>query len=154
MKYRIETISKTSVIGVQKEYITGQKAQENIFKFWMEFEAAGHKDQLKLQSNRHLDGLLGVFTPKANGKMHYLIGVTNEEAQNNWQQVDLAEGRYLVFDAKGPVPESIKRAMQTINRDILHTLDYELRNAPFFELYKSGDVNSEAYVTEIWLPIL
>ncbi|WP_232514213.1 GyrI-like domain-containing protein [Staphylococcus nepalensis] len=86
--------------------------------------------------------------------MHYLIGVTNEEAQNNWQQVDLAEGRYLVFDAKGPVPESIKRAMQTINRDILHTLDYELRNAPFFELYKSGDVNSEAYVTEIWLPIL
>ena len=78
MKYRIETISKMSVIGVKKEYITGQKAQENIFKFWMEFEEAGHKNQLKIQSNRYLDGLLGVFIPKVNGEMHYLIGVTNE----------------------------------------------------------------------------
>lgn len=91
----------------------------------------GYKNHLISQSNQYLEGLLGVCLPKENDEMHYLIGVTNEEMQSDWEQVELVEGRYLVFDAKGPVPESIKQAMQTIHRKILHTLDYELRSAPF-----------------------
>ncbi|WP_426456681.1 GyrI-like domain-containing protein [Staphylococcus cohnii] len=155
MGYRIETLSErpVPVVGVKKKYATGQKAQENIFKFWMEFEAMGYKDRLISQSNQYLEGLLGVCLPKENGEMHYLIGVTRDEQQSEWEQVDLVEGRYLVFDAKGPVPESIKQAMQTIHRNILHTLDYELRSAPFFELYKPGELHSNDYITEIWFPI-
>ena len=149
MDYRIETLSErpVPVVGVKKKYATGQKAQENIFKFWMEFEAMGYKDRLISQSNQYLEGLLGVCLPKENGEMHYLIGVTSDEQQSEWEQVD------LVFDAKGPVPESIKQAMQTIHRNILHTLDYELRSAPFFELYKPGELHSNDYITEIWFPI-
>ena len=106
MDYRIETLSErpVPVVGVKKKYATGQKAQENIFKFWMEFEAMGYKDRLISQSNQYLEGLLGVCLPKENGEMHYLIGVTSDEQQSEWEQVDLVEGRYLVFDAKGPVP--------------------------------------------------
>jgi AraC family transcriptional regulator len=33
---------------------------------------------------------------------------------NKWRNIELEGGRYLVFDAKGPVPESIKKAMQQI----------------------------------------
>ena len=155
MDYRIETLSEipVPVVGGKMKYATGQKAQENIFKFWMEFETMGYKDRLISQSNQYLEGLLGVCLPKENGEMHYLIGVTSDEQQSEWEQVDLVEGRYLVFDAKGPVPESIKQAMQTIHRNILHTLDYELRNAPFFELYKPGELHSNDYITEIWFQI-
>lgn len=36
MDYRIETLPDipVPVVGVKKAYATGQKAQENIFKFW------------------------------------------------------------------------------------------------------------------------
>lgn len=86
--------------------------------------------------------------------MHYLIGVTSEINDDKWQHTELDGGRYLVFDAEGPVPESIKKAMQQINKDILPNLEYEIRHAPFFELYKDGPIREDNYVTEIWLPIV
>ena len=46
MNYRIEELPTLSVIGEKKIYATGQKAQENIFMFWMEFDDSGKKDQL------------------------------------------------------------------------------------------------------------
>jgi|SRR5699024_3461105 len=154
MKYRIETLSQTSVIGMKKEYATGQKAQEGIFNFWMDFDDNGRKEQLAPLSNNKLEGILGVFKPLENGEMHCLIGVTNDTEEGDWHRTELSEGRYIVFDAQGPVPESIKKGMEKINRHILPILDYELRDAPFFELYKEGLIRSDAYITEIWLPII
>ena len=69
----------------------------------------GYKNHLISQSNQYLEGLLGVCLPKENGEMHYLIGVTNEETQSDWEQVELVEGRYLVFDAKGPVQNRLNK---------------------------------------------
>lgn len=154
MNYRIEELPTLSVIGEKKIYATGQKAQENIFMFWMEFDDSGKKDQLLELGNNQLPGLLGVCKPHDSGEMHYLIGVTSEHKDDKWRNIELEGGRYLVFDAKGPVPESIKKAMQQINKDILHKLDYEIRHAPFFELYKEGAIREDDYVTEIWLPIV
>jgi len=154
MEYRIETLPTLSVIGEKKAYATGQKAQENIFMFWMAFDESGKKEQLIQLGNNQLPGLLGVCEPHDNGEMHYLIGVTSEASDANWNQIALVGGRYLVFDAVGPVPESIKKAMQTINRDILPNLEYEIRHAPFFEFYKDGQIREDDYVTEIWLPIV
>lgn len=154
MKHRIETLPTLSLLGEKREYATGQKAQENIFMFWMDFDESGKKHDLLKLSNEHLPGLLGVCKPLDNGEMHYLIGVTSDEDNEIWHQTELASGRYLVFDAEGPVPGSIKNAMESINRHILPTLDYELRNAPFFEFYKEKEIRAEDYITEIWLPIV
>lgn len=154
MEYRLETLSRTSVLGVKKEYGTGQKAQEDIFNFWMDFDNKGKKQELMPLGNDQLQGLLAVYKPHANGEVHCLIGVTNDTDEAQWQRTELSEGRYIVFDAKGPVPESIKKGMEKINRHILPTLDYEFRDAPFFELYKEGPIRSEEYITEIWLPIV
>ncbi|WP_233665760.1 hypothetical protein [Staphylococcus saprophyticus] len=43
MNYRIEELPTLSVIGEKKIYATGQKVQENIFMFWMEFDDSGKK---------------------------------------------------------------------------------------------------------------
>lgn len=154
MNYRIETLPTLSVVGEKREYATGQKAQENIFMFWMDFDESGKKHDLLKLGNERLPGLLGLCKPLDNGEMHYLIGVTSDDTNTTWQQTEIAGGRYIVFDAEGPVPSSIKKAMESINRYILPSLDYELRNAPFFEFYKEGEIRAEDYITEIWLPIV
>lgn len=154
MNYRIETLPTLSVVGEKREYATGQKAQENIFMFWMDFDESAKKHDLLKLGNERLPGLLGLCKPLNNGEMHYLIGVTSDDTNASWQQTEIAGGRYIVFDAEGPVPGSIKKAMESINRYILPSLDYELRNAPFFEFYKEGEIRAEDYITEIWLPIV
>ncbi|MEC5300911.1 MULTISPECIES: GyrI-like domain-containing protein [Staphylococcus] len=154
MNHRIETLPTLSVVGEKREYATGQKAQENIFMFWMDFDESGKKHDLLKLGNERLLGLLGLCKPLDNGEMHYLIGVTSDDTNATWQQTEIAGGRYIVFDAEGPVPGSIKKAMESINRYILPSLDYELRNAPFFEFYKEGEIRAEDYITEIWLPIV
>lgn len=70
MNYRIEELPTLSVIGEKKIYATGQKAQENIFMFWMEFDDSGKKDQLLELGNNQLPGLLGVCKPHDSGEMH------------------------------------------------------------------------------------
>ena len=87
MKHRIETLPTLSVLGEKREYATGQKAQENIFMFWMDFDESGKKHDLLKLGNEHLPGLLGVCKPLDNGEMHYLIGVTSDEEDEIWQQI-------------------------------------------------------------------
>lgn len=151
--YRIETIEKMTVVGLKRNYATGQKAKENIYKFWLDFDAQHYKSTLATLSNNYFPGILGVCMPQNNGEMHYLIGVTADSVGENFDAITLQSGRYLVFEAIGPVPASIHNAMQHINKRLLPSLNYTLREAPFFEYYRDGDTTEDNYITELWLPI-
>ncbi|MGS0651248.1 GyrI-like domain-containing protein, partial [Staphylococcus arlettae] len=151
--YRIDKTEKMTIVGLKRKYATGQKAKEHIYKFWLDFDAQQYKTTLTLLNNNYFAGILGVCMPQNNGEMHYLIGVTTDDENNNFDAIVLQAGRYLVFEAKGPVPESIHNAMQHINKTLLPSLDYKLREAPFFEYYRDGNTAEDSYITELWLPI-
>lgn len=83
--------------------------------FWMEFDDSGKRSITRARNNQ-LPGLLGVCKPHDSGEMHYLIGVTSEHKDDKWRNIELEGGRYLVFDAKGPVPESIKKRCNKLTK--------------------------------------
>lgn len=43
--------------------------------------------------------------------------------------------------------------MNHIHRELIPNENIEVKQAPFFELYREGDTESDNYITEIWMPI-
>ncbi|SUM48396.1 GyrI-like domain-containing protein [Staphylococcus kloosii] len=153
MNYRVEEKVSFIVSGYIREYASGQEAQENIYRFWLDFNEYNNGQYLMGLKNNQLDGLVGLCIPRQSGAMDYLIGVSVNKAINGCETIELPVTKYIVFDAVGKVPESIHRAMKEIHQQVLPKLDITLKNAPFFELYHSGDTGDDNYVTELWFPI-
>lgn len=154
MDYRVETIKQLNVIGYHKSYKNGTEAQREIPKFWDEVISMQLETDLIHKSNQELNGLLGICIPKENGRMDYLIGVTSgDNLDDTYQQEALIAGDYLVVTVRGGIPEAIQRANRHIHSALLPNEDFTLKKGNFFELYLAGDVKSEDYISEIWLPI-
>ena len=86
--------------------------------------------------------------------MNYMIGVSCETNPNDGLETyQLEDNDYLVVNAKGKVPQSIRQAMRQIHHELIPNENIQLKHAPFFELYPEGDTQDDNYITEIWLPI-
>ena len=153
MNYRVEEKVSFIVSGYLREYASGQEAQENIYRFWLDFNEDNNGQYLMGLQNNQLDGLVGLCIPRQSGAMDYLIGVSVNKAINGCETIELPVTKYIVFDAVGKVPESIHRAMKEIHQQVLPKLDITLKNGPFFELYHSGDTEDDNYLIELWFPI-
>jgi AraC family transcriptional regulator len=153
MNYRVEGKVSLIVSGYLREYASGKEAQENIYRFWLDFNEDNNGQYLMGLKNDQLDGLVGLCIPRQSGGMDYLIGVSVNKGINGCETIELPATKYIVFDAIGKVPESIHRAMEEIHQQVLPKMDITLKNSPFFELYRSGDTEDDNYVTELWFPI-
>lgn len=107
-----------------------------------------------MKSDQQLNGLLGVCIPHQDKTMDYAIGVTSaDDPHDGLDTFYLEGGKYLVVEAKGPVPKSVQQTMNHIHRELIPNENIEVKQAPFFELYREGDTESDNYITEIWMPI-
>lgn len=152
MTYKLRELEGLSVLGAKRTYNTMEEAQATINQFWNEFSASGREEELIKLADGKIEGMLGVCVPKGNG-MDYFIAVSSSQEKAEWEKVTIPSGRYLVFEAKGPVPTEIQRVTNEAYETVLPSNDYELRDAPEFELYPLGNPMSEDYITEIWIPI-
>ena len=111
-------------------------------------------ERLIEKSDQQLNGLLGVCIPHQDKTMDYAIGVTSaDDPHDGLDTFYLEGGKYLVVEAKGPVPKSVQQTMNHIHRELIPNENIEVKQAPFFELYREGDTESDNYITEIWIPI-
>lgn len=154
MDYQIKSMKATHIIGVTRQFKSGGHAQSNIPDFWEDVTSMGLDRRLAEKSDLALNGLLGLCLPQQDGKMNYMIGVSCETNPNDGLETyQLEDNDYLVVNAKGKVPQSIRQAMRQIHQELIPTENIKLKRAPFFELYPEGDTQDDNYITEIWLPI-
>ncbi|MFW3609745.1 GyrI-like domain-containing protein [Staphylococcus caprae] len=154
MDYNIKNLDKTRIIGVYRHYKSGGHAQSNIADFWEDVHSMKLDERLIEKSDQQLNGLLGVCIPHQDKTMDYAIGVTStDDPHDGLDTFYLEGGKYLVVEAKGPVPKSVQQTMNHIHRELIPNGNIEVKQAPFFELYREGDIESDNYITEIWMPI-
>ncbi|MEJ7174046.1 GyrI-like domain-containing protein [Staphylococcus caprae] len=154
MDYNIKNLEKTRFIGVYRHYKSGGHAQSNIADFWEDVHSMKLDERLIEKSDKQLNGLLGVCIPHQDKTMDYAIGVTStDDPHDGLDTFYLEGGKYLVVEAKGPVPKSVQQTMNHIHRELIPNENIEVKQAPFFELYREGDTESDNYITEIWMPI-
>lgn len=66
----------------------------------------------------------------------------------------LPSAEYFVLTLKGPVPKSIQDGWQYVMEEYFPTYGFEHAGTPDFELYSQGDMTSEHYTMELWVPFV
>nr|WP_263313965.1 effector binding domain-containing protein [Mammaliicoccus sp. Marseille-Q6498] len=152
MDYNVVTLEDLNVIGTKRSYTSDENVQQEIPKFWAEFNQSGHDERLIQLSNGKVEGFLGICIPNEQG-VDYYIAVSSDETSNDWESQFIPGGKYLVFQAKGPVPDEIQRVTNEAFQTIQNSPNYELRKGPEIELYRPGNIDSPEYITDIMIAI-
>ncbi|TDM05201.1 GyrI-like domain-containing protein [Macrococcus lamae] len=152
MAYEVKAFVELTVIGEARFYESMEEAQENIPKFWDEFNRSGKNKQLEKLADDKFNGFFGVCFPKGTGT-DYMIAVSSEQKTEEWEVNTIPAGNYLKFEAIGPVPREIQRVTNEAYEVIIPASQHDLRHAPEFEFYPAGNLKAKDYVTEIWIPV-
>ena len=156
MKNKIMKREKFRVIGVKRTYKNVEEGMGNIPKFWNEFNNSPECEEIFTKMDGKLKGILGLCIPHETGTGYdYMICVSsNSKAEGDFQEYMIPEAEWMIFEAKGKLPESVQSMTKQIYEEVLTGAEYKHDNKPDFELYPSGDITDENYITEIWVPVV
>ncbi|ULG74595.1 GyrI-like domain-containing protein [Macrococcus brunensis] len=153
MNYHEVSVEAITLVGECVHYETASEARRSIQSYWQDFKARGKAEALESYRNQQIDGFVGVLIPKPNDRLDYMIAVSSDQDPVEFETRKLPAGRYLIFEAEGPLPFKLREVMDAIHHDFLPKSSYNLREAPIMEHYPSGDTQSADYLSEIWIPV-
>jgi AraC family transcriptional regulator len=153
MKYRIVEKKAFKVVG--KSIQTSQERNMSLHeipRFWDQFNQSTDAPTLWKYSIQN--GMLGVcYNGKEDGSFSYMIGVVSSSSSAEFETLDIPEASWAVFESIGPMPDAIQQVWKDIYQHFLPTSGYEHAPIADFELYPEGDIHSEDYYCEVWIPI-
>lgn len=151
MEYRIEEQGIMKIVGVKEHYQDFDEGIKRIPSFWETFN--GSNTEIELCDIAEKDLIYGVCISDPDSSAYdYLIGVQSS-ATTTYEVVEIPASRWLVFSARGKLPESVQTTTREIFEHFLPNADFVVKDAPEMEVYPLGDPDSEHYVTEIWVAI-
>jgi len=157
MGYKIISKEQFKVEGVSK-HISNQN-DENfkvIPKFWNEVCEDGTYEVL--DKNRGSLGALGICYnfDKELGEFDYVIAIERETVVclENYKIVNIPKHSWAVFKSIGPMPNPIQDVIHKIYAEWFPATKYEHAGGPELEVYLPGDMNSEDYKCEVWIPVI
>ncbi|GGB06642.1 AraC family transcriptional regulator [Macrococcus hajekii] len=153
MNYREVTFESIPLVGECVHYETAAEARRSIQSYWTDFTKRGKDKVLDQYHNQQISGFLGVLIPKPNDRLDYMIAVSSDEQPAELEVRKIPVGRYLIFEAKGKLPYALRKVMDDIHHEFLPKSHYKLREAAILEHYLPGDIESDTYISEIWIPI-
>jgi len=155
MNYRIEKKGAFRIVGVKEHYTGG--SDESFAKvplFWQRANAEGITKKLYSMINREPHGIMGVCTWTSKQELDYYIAVAGDgEVLEGMHEFTIPECTWAIFECVGPMPEAIQNLYKRIISEWLPSSGYVYANAPDIELYFDGDMDSEDYRCEVWVPV-
>lgn len=89
--------------------------------------------------------------------INYMAGYVIQDVQTaksmGLQLLEVEETEYAVIEVQGPVPECIHAGWKFATETYLVESGYTHSDKPDFEVYLDGDVESDDYKMEIWIPV-
>ena len=67
---------------------------------------------------------------------------------------EISEAEYAIVPVKGPIPASIHNAWRYVLEVFFPETGYRHSGAPDFEVYFEGDMSSQDYQMELWIPVI
>lgn len=90
---------------------------------------------------------------------YYVASITDaadsddSEDNNSFKQLTVPASKWAIFKCAGPLPDSQVNTWRQIFTDWLPFSGFSLANIPEIEWYSDGDVYSDDYESEIWIPV-
>ena len=149
MDYSMDTIGELTVLGRCRDYPYENSFQE-VPKFWTEYYQKGW--------NREVPGVLGVcFDGDEGPTFTYMIGTfcqPDAPVPEGFEKRTVKPHTWAKFRAVGAMPQSIQKLNRQIFSEWLpNNTEYDLEEGVNIEAYSEGDMQSETYESEIWIPV-
>ena len=166
MEYRIERLTGLKVIGFERSFPV-EIAYDMIPDFWDEFReeylellfmGARPVDEQTQAVKDYKIGQMGISIDDigGNGRFRYMIAgiYTGGPVPEDMTVMEFPEMDWVKFRCIGPMPEALQKLNTEIFTEWLPNNEtYELAMGANIEWYSDGEIDSEHYFSEIWLPV-
>lgn len=154
MNYRFEERKGFKVVGIKKFFTTENGENfKGIPKMWCEY--ADKFEELLSLADDEPTGLLGVCADMYNNGFDYWIAVsTTKPCPQHFSEMEISPSTWAIFEAIGPMPNAIQEMFQRVYAEWFPTSGYVHADVPEIEWYSDGDMNSDSYKSEVWIPVV
>ena len=147
MDIKIEREKSFNIIVKTKKF-NEETSFENVPKFWDEYYELGYQHKVP--------PMLGICMNNPGSlEFEYGIGSLKEycsEIPNSFKEINIPEHLWGKFYTKGKLPKAIQNLWKEVIEWVENS-EYEIAANFDFECYSEGDVNSDDYVSGIWVPL-
>lgn len=128
-----------------------------ILEFWSECQRNGDFAKLVSLDTGEPQGLFGLFQnyDENRREMEYsIMAAAHKEAPEGYDEIQIPEVSWAVFDLRGPVPESVQNGWNYLREEWLVQYPFRHAKCPELEWYSSGNVYDKDYLSQIWIPVI
>ena len=156
MNYCVKELGEFRLVGF-KEKISMENGEnfKRIPEFWNEVCRQGrYEKMLGYNDNKELYSM-GVCTNSDDGKDfdYYIATGSDREILEDMAELVIPAGTYVIFECIGRMPEGQQKVWKRVFTEWFPSSGYEIMDGPQLEWYSEGDITSEEYRSEIWIPI-
>ncbi|MDO5539693.1 MAG: effector binding domain-containing protein [Eubacteriales bacterium] len=133
------------------------KHYEKIPEFWSECQKNGTYSALVSFDTGNPKGIFGLFGyyDKSTNEIEYSIMViSDKDTPQGFTEMFIPNSVWAIFDCRGNIPQSIHKGWKYLNEEWLIKYPFKHAKCPELEWYSDGNVYSENYLSQIWIPIL
>ena len=156
LSYRIEDKQNFTVIGLKERMntVNGNEDFNRITEMWAKLTEEQASKILSL-SNSKINGLIGVSANNNGNEFDYYIATTTDVSnEDNLIKLEIPVSTWAIFGCVGALPNSIIEVWKRIFTEWFPSSGYENSDLPCIEVYSDGDMTSDDYKCELWLPIV
>ena len=144
MQPRLIELQPFTLSGISIRTSNSEQAQpfrETIGDLWQRFMGQGLADKIpdKLPDSP-LYGVYSDYESDANGQFTATVAVAVSAATPAFDTIEVGGGRYLVFEARGAIPQSVIEAWGKIWPFFETSKEWKRRFATDFEVYRNPGV--------------
>lgn len=152
MKTRVVSKKAFKVAGIKGEAIKSHACPSIWDKLYehasfIELELLGNGQSMGLCYGEVVDDTINYMAA-----YHVSDDNLNRAKALGLELLDVAEADYFVATLKGSVPKSIQDGWRYVMEEYFPVYGYEHAGSPDFELYSQGDMTSDDYIMELWVP--
>ncbi len=155
MNYYVKELGEFRLVGIKERMsLDNGENLKRIPKFWNEFSSQGWCEKiLKFNDNKDLLFMGVCANPDDKGFDYYIATGSNQEIPEDMAELVVPAGQYVIFECVGRLPEGQQNIWKRIFTEWFPSAGYEMIDGPQLEWYPEGDITSEEYRSEIWIPV-
>lgn len=158
MEYEVVEKQAFKAVGLKEEFscVNGENLR-GIPQMWGKVNGDGTDQRLLKENDGPVKGLLGICVDKTSEKKNhidYWIAAAHEGGEvEGLETITVPKAKWAIFGVHGAMPHAMQETWKKIYSEWFPSSGYENAGGPELEVYHEGNPNSEAYYSEIWIPV-
>jgi AraC family transcriptional regulator len=155
MKYRIEKTKGIRLVGVMRPITTinGQNFIQ-IPQMWNDIDKDGSCEKIVHSGNKAKPEFYGVCCNFRKDEFDYMIAVESDsKLPEGLTELIIPDFTWVKFECRGKLPEAQQNVWKRIFTEWFPNSGYEHADGPEIEWYSNEDMDTDNYLSEIWIPI-